>query len=230
MRIELSTFFKKRVKLKRGFPTGTILFTGAQGAGKSLSASHFLVRLKKKYPNLYIYSNIQLSIADRILKPEEISEHILDVRPDGAPIAFFIDEIQTVLYKKGKSAVSFETFRAICQQRKAYKTIIGTLQNYRDLDIEYRQQLRAEVQCLHYGALQLELWRDPSTLKFSVEKNGWTADVYDFNLWKRHTEAYDVYDTFEIVQATMDIDLNKKQAYNTNKGLAPPNNAKKGII
>ena len=45
MRIEFDTFAKKRRKLKRSFPTGTVLFTGHQGAGKSLSTTHYLNRL-----------------------------------------------------------------------------------------------------------------------------------------------------------------------------------------
>ena len=117
MSIEWNTFLKKRRKEKRGFPTGTIFFTGSQGAGKSLSATHYIKKLKDRYPNLYIYSNIKLKIADKLLTSDQIADHILDVKDD-RPIAFFIDEIQTVLFS-GKKAVSMETFKAICQQRKA---------------------------------------------------------------------------------------------------------------
>lgn len=212
MKIEWKTFIKSRIKLKRDFPTGSIFFTGKQGAGKSLSATHYLENLRRKYPNLYIYSNIKLTIADKIIKSEEVADYILDVRPDGAPIAFFLDEIQTVLFS-GKKSVSFETFKAICQQRKAQKTIIGTMQEFLDLDIKYRRQLNSQVECFHFGPVQFELWKDPQTLRFDQKVNDYVGRTRDIHIWKRHTDAYQIYDTFEIVDATMQMDLNLKKEH-----------------
>lgn len=209
--IEWDTLFKKRRKDKRTFPTGTVFFTGPQGAGKSLSATHYLKKLKDKYPNLYIYSNIQLTIADKILTSDQIADHILDVKED-RPIAFFIDEVQTVLFS-GKKAVSMETFKAICQQRKAQKTIVGTMQEFLDLDIRYRRQLLAQVECFRFGALQFELWKDPRSLRYDSRQNDYVGRTAKLNIWKRHNEAFDIYDTYEIIGATMDIDLTKQQLY-----------------
>lgn len=226
MGVEVSTFFKERRRVKRGFPTGTVFFTGRQGAGKSLSASHYLQRLKNAYPTLYIYSNIKLAIADKVIKSEEVADYILDKKQDEngkeIPIAFFLDEIQTVLFS-GKKAVSFEVFKAICQQRKALKTVIGTMQEFLDLDIKYRRQLQAQVECLHYGAVQVELWKDPETLKFDPDKNDYVGRTRRLNIWKRHNLAYDIYDTYEIVNATMDMDTKKKQDHmmSTILGSAP---------
>jgi len=216
MSIEWNTFFKKRSRIKRGFPTGTIFFTGGQGAGKTLSATHRLEKLKKNYPNLYIYSNIELSIADRVIKSDEVADFILDKRVDDdgneIPIAFFLDEIQTVLFSKNK-AVSFETFKAICQQRKALKTIIGTMQEFLDLDIRYRRQLQAQVECLHYGAIQIELWKDPDSLRFDSKANDYVGRTKKINIWKRHDLAFNIYDTYEIVGATMQMSTEKKQLH-----------------
>lgn len=215
MGIEVNTFFKKRTAVRRGFPTGTVFFTGHQGAGKSLSASHYLALLKRKYPNLYIYSNIKLGIADQVITSDQVADHVLDKRFDDqgkeVPIAFFLDEIQTVLYS-GKKALSFEVFKAICQQRKALKTIIGTMQEFLDLDIKYRRQIQAQVECLHYGPVQLELWKDPETLKFDMEKNDYVGRTKRLNIWKRHDDAFSLYDTYEIVNATMNMDADKKNA------------------
>jgi hypothetical protein len=241
MGLEVKTFFKKRRKLGRSFPTGTVFFTGSQGAGKSLSASHYLKRLKDKYPDLYIYSNIKLKIADKIITSEEVADYVLDRRIEGdecgvcsvcvaktdpdyfdtgdlcikqkeIPIAFFLDEIQTVLFGS-KKAVSFEVFKAICQQRKALKTVIGTMQEFLDLDISYRRQLQAQVECLHVGPVQIEMWKDPQTLHFDQKQNDYIGRTFRLNIWKRHNEAYDIYNTLEIVDATMQMDTAKKQAH-----------------
>lgn len=224
MPIEWKTFPKKRTRIKRGFPTGTVLFTGGQGKGKSLSATHYLERLKFNYPNLYIVSNIKLTIADLVIKSEEVADYILMTKKDEdgneRPVAFFIDEIQTVLFS-GKKAVSFETFKAICQQRKALKTIIGTMQEFLDLDIKYRRQLQAQVDCFYFGPIQFELWKDPESLKFDPEKNDYVGRTKRINIWKRHDDAFNIYDTFEIVNATMDIDQSKRQQYQKSAGSAP---------
>lgn len=216
MSVEWRTFTKKRRRVKRGFPTGTVFFTGKQGAGKSLSATHYLWRLKQRYPTLYIYSNIQLNIADQVIKSEEVADHILAKRYDEngneVPIAFFLDEIQTVLFSS-KKAVSFETFKAICQQRKALKTIIGTMQEFLDLDIKYRRQLQAQVECFNVGPVQFELWKDPDSLRFDQKKNDYVGRTKKINIWKRHNDAYDIYDTYEIVNATMDIDPSLKKVH-----------------
>lgn len=238
-RIEMKTFGKKRTRLKRGFPTGTVFFTGAQGAGKSLSATHYLQRLKNKYPDLYIYSNIKLAIADKIITSEEVADYILDRKVEGEPcgvcavctrpadefdngelcvemkeipIAFFIDEIQTVLFNNKKS-VSFETFKAICQQRKALKTIIGTMQEFLDLDIKYRRQLYSFVECFHFGPVQFEIWKDPAKAKYNQEAMDYIAPAMDWAIWKRHDEAYRIYDTFEIVNASMQVDEDKRRQF-----------------
>lgn len=218
--IEWNTFLKKRRKDKRGFPTGTVFFTGPQGAGKSLSATHYLKKLKDKYPDLYIYSNIQLTIADKVLTSDQIADHILDIKDD-RPIAFFIDEVQTVLFS-GKKALSMETFAAICQQRKAKKTIVGTMQEFLDLDIRYRRQLRAQVECFKFGAIQVELWKDPESLKYDSRQNDYVGRTVRINIWKRHNEAFDIYDTYEIVGATMDIDINKQKQYMKPAASVPP--------
>ena len=83
-RIEFSTFIKKSERLQgvvsqreRSF------FTGSQGAGKTLSATHYLASLKVKFPNLYIYSNISLAIADKIITSDEVAKYILDRKLEG---------------------------------------------------------------------------------------------------------------------------------------------------
>jgi len=213
MRIEWSTFTKKRTRIKRGFPTGTVLFTGAQGKGKSLSATHYINRLKKNYPNVYIVSNVKLAIADLVIKSEEVAEHILmtikDDEGNERPVAFFLDEMQTVLFSSKKS-VSFETFKAICQQRKALKTIIGTMQEFLDLDIRYRRQLQHQVEVFNFLGIQFELWKDPGSLQYDPKKNDYVGRTKEIVIWKRHDEAYNLYDTYEIVNATMQVDDEKR--------------------
>jgi len=206
MKIEFDTFFKPRRSEKNPFPSGMVIFVGPQGSGKSLCATHYIKKLKEKYPNLYVYSNIYLTIADKIIDSSDVANHILEDQA-GRPIVFFIDEIQNVLYNK-KSSINFETFQAICQQRKAKKTIISTAQQFLDLDIRYRRQLLAQVECIgkKYSKFQIELWKDPNTLQYDPTKLNYVGKTFDVHLWKRHNDAFDIYNSYEIVRATMDLD------------------------
>jgi SpoVK/Ycf46/Vps4 family AAA+-type ATPase len=211
MRIEWKTIPKKCRSDKKDFPTGTVIFTGRQGAGKTLSATHYLTKLKQSYPDLYIFSNISLKIANKVITSAEVQKYILWVHPKDAPIAFFLDEIQTVLYNS-KNATSLEVFKSICQQRKAKKTIIGTAQEFLDIDIKYRRQLNSLVECSNFKKLQFERWVDPETLRLDPQSNKYVGDTSMFNIWKRHDEAFDIYDTYEIVNSVMQIDNNLRPA------------------
>lgn len=208
LHIDWKSFAKPKRKVKRGFPTGSYFFTGRQGTGKTLSATNYIARLKKKYPNLYIYSNIKLTLADKVIKSSEVSDYILDVRPDGAPIAFLLDEAHTVFYDK-KNKISGETLRAISQQRKAKKTLIFTLQDYLDLDIQYRRQPGAVINCSRFGPVQFEVFKNAEALVMDRNTNKYVAPIQDIRIWKRNNEAFDRYDTYEIVKSTMDLDLAK---------------------
>lgn len=214
MKIFWKTLAKKATKSGNTFPVGMVLFVGHQGAGKTISALHYAKYLQQKYPEALIFSNIKLDLPNFTqVAPNDLEEVLL--RDFGRrEVIYLLDEIQTLLRgKKGSSRVlSEDTLMSIQQQRKANKTILGTLQEFLDLDISYRRQLRAQVQCRHSGTLQIEFWRDPSTLSYDTEKNDYHGKVMDIWIWKRHDEIYAQYDTYELV----------KQSINTTPRITPP--------
>jgi len=215
MKIFWKTFPKKATPSGNKFPVGMVLFVGHQGAGKTISAVHYAEYLQQKYPDAMIFSNITINLPNaRRVEVAELEELLL--KDFGrVPVIYILDEIQTLLRgnKGGKRVLSEDTLMSIQQQRKANKTILGTLQEFLDLDISYRRQLRAQVQCRHAGNLQIEYWRDPSTLSYNAEKNDYSGKVMDIWLWKRHDEIYAQYDTYELV----------KQSINTTPRVTPAN-------
>lgn len=220
MKIFAKTFFKKATPSGNTFPVGMVLFTGHQGAGKSISALHYLMYLQRKYPHARVISNIKLDVPNFEQKaPEDLEEALLhDYGRE--PVIYLLDEIQTLLrgQKGGKSYLSPDVLMSIQQQRKANKTILGTLQEFLDLDISYRRQLRSQVQCRHAGNLQIEYWLDPSTLKYDKDNNKYTGKVMDIWLWKRHDLVYDKYDTYEIVKQSIGATPRQPTPYPTNSG------------
>lgn len=213
MKIFFKTFTKKATKSGNKFPVGMVLFVGHQGAGKTISAVHYAQYLERKYPDLKVFSNIKLTGFNDFtqLAAHEIEDALL--KDFGRqPVAYLLDEIQTLLRSK-KKVLSEDTLMSIQQQRKANKTILGTLQEFLDLDISYRRQLLAQVQCRHVGNTQVEFWRDPSTLQYNADKNDYTGRVMDIWIWKRHDDIYKKYDTYEIV----------RQSINTTPRVTPAN-------
>lgn len=196
--IDWHSFIKKRSKLTNGFPVGMVLFTGKQGAGKSLSQSRYMHTLQNKW-QARVYSATDYKYADDFIDESEIADKILTKR-EGVPTIFALDEIQVLLDPSSTDAKTKSQMRkAIQQQRKRNTSIIGTCQELLDLDVIYRRQLAFVVKCTHFGPVQIETWLDGSTLKFDNELNKYTGNTVDIKIWKRHNAIYDLYDTFEVV-------------------------------
>ncbi|TAL14828.1 hypothetical protein EPN95_01215 [Patescibacteria group bacterium] len=214
MRIHLKTFIKKFTPIKDSFPKGLVLFTGEQGMGKTISAVFYIRTLKEKYPDLIVYSTIQFN-ADyaTIVTIPELEKILLTRDKDRKPIAFLIDEIQNVLFSKS-SKINQQVVMSITQQRKARKTIVGTLQEFLDLDTRYRRQLRAVVRVKRIGRVIYETWLNPETLSFDNDARRYTGKG-THEIWKLHDETAQMYDTFEIVSQSLEFDSSKL------KGSAP---------
>lgn len=196
--IDWRSFLRKRSKLTNGFPVGMVLFTGKQGAGKSLSQSRYMHMLQAKW-NARVYSATDYKHADDFIEESEIADKILTKR-ENRPTIFALDEIQVLLDPSSTDAKTKSQMRkAIHQQRKRNTSIVGTCQELLDLDVIYRRQLAFVVKCTHFGPVQIETWLDGSTLKFDNELNKYTGSTVDIRIWKRHNAVYDLYDTFEVV-------------------------------
>ena len=196
--IDWRSFFKERRKLTNGFPVGMVLFTGRQGAGKSLSQSRYIYKLQEKF-NATVYSATDYKYAQHHISEDEIADKILTKREDN-PTIFALDEIQVLLDRDNINAETRSQMRkAIQQQRKRNTSIVGTCQELLDLDTIYRRQVAFVVRCTHLGPIQIETWLDGATLKFDNELNKYTGNVVDIRIWKRHSEMYDLYDTYEVV-------------------------------
>lgn len=211
MKIIWPTLVKKFTPIRDKFPKGLVLFTGAQGQGKTFSAVFYIRQLHKAYPDLIVYSTIKFNAPYVTQVTIDELEKVLLTRDDGRrPIAFLIDEIQNVLFSKtGK--VNQQVVMAITQQRKARKTIVGTLQEFLDIDARYRRQLLAVVKVRRLARFIIEKWLDPETLTFDDVTRKYVGKLKHPGhvFWKLHDETAQMYDTFEIVSQSLDFDSSK---------------------
>lgn len=216
LQVDWSSFRKPRSKIPGGFPHGMVLFTGEQGGGKSLSQSRYVRQLQLEW-NAKVYSATDYKYADEVIDEGEIADRILTKREE-TPTVFMLDEIQVLLSKGMVGAEQrSEILKAIAQQRKRNTSIVGTLQVFLDLEIQYRRQLKYVVNCRHIGPVQLETWLVGNTLAFNEETNKYEGTVDQTKIWKRNNEVFDLYDTFEVVgdsKASAPIE-------NTGKGMQP---------
>lgn len=196
--IDFKSFTKKRRKLKGGFPVGMVLFTGKQGAGKSLCQSRYVYQLQQRW-NAKVYSATDYKLADVKIDETKITESILTQR-ESRPTVFLLDEIQVLLDPATVAGSDkAQVTKAIQQQRKRNTSIVGTLQVYLDILPIYRRQIAYVVRCSKVGPIQFERWMDGETLSFDAEQNKYVGTTDHIRIWKRHNEMFDLYDTFEVV-------------------------------
>lgn len=196
--IDFGSFLKKRRRLTNGFPVGMVLFTGDQGAGKTLSQSRYVYQLQQKW-GAKVYSATDFANADVKIDENDIAANILTKRED-RPTVFLLDEIQVLLDRGNLDDVGRTQIRkAIQQQRKRNTSIVGTLQVYLDIAPEYRRQIKYVVRCMHFGPIQIERWMPGNSLSFNQETNKYEGPTDSIKIWKRHNDMYDLYDTYQVV-------------------------------
>lgn len=163
-------------------PSGTQVYCGRQGQGKTISAVRHVLRLRERYPKSILVSNLlvngmkQLSFADetelkwkvkKIVEEDKQSEYyiyfqdfddlalaLVCVNNDKFGVVYLIDEIHTYFNALESSNIPLFVFTEISQQRKQRKVIIGTSQLFMRMAKPFREQCDNLIICAtHFGLL-----------------------------------------------------------------------------
>jgi len=153
------------------WPTGTQVYCGRQGSGKTISAVKHLLDLKKQYPKAIIVSNIDLKYYKPVtfrsrdelnqLRPQvnPETEYIFFKSMDQLAIAltgvnngyygviYLVDEIHTYFNALESKNIPMYVFTEISQQRKQRKLIIGTSQLFLRMAKPFREQCDNLIMC-----------------------------------------------------------------------------------
>lgn len=142
----------KHYRKKKLFPGwGIHLFTGKFGAGKTSLMTIKAYKLCRKYKQLHIVTNIQLTNFPEWTKilPLNTAEDILNA-PDNSLI--LIDEIGTLFnsrdFSTGKNSVPKPVFQHLCQCRKRHLMIYATVQRFNLLDKQIRDITATVTECI----------------------------------------------------------------------------------
>lgn len=198
MIIDWWTFRKKAPKKITGFPTGTRVYKGFQGSGKTLSMVHYAKKILREYPECLCYSNIKILDEPRAIffsTNDELAE-ILALTPGDKGLLLLLDEAH--LFFNKKSGISVDFLAAISQQRKNRVHIVMSSQIWEELDISLRKQVKYIVQCSSiFRTIIINTVMLGETLVYNKQEGEYQARKSHTEIFHMTREEAEAYDTFQ---------------------------------
>lgn len=180
-------------------PDGILVFCGAQGSGKTISAVAYVLRLMKQYPECILVTNVD--IHSPILDGREV--HVYhDYRDLGrysngyGGVIFLIDEIQIEFSSLESKNIDPAVITEIAQQRKQRKHIVGTSQVFQRIAKPFREQFKLVCLCkCFFGLIQYN--RIVRGEDCTVDDSGRiTSERVKRVFWTHYPALYSSYDTY----------------------------------
>ena len=154
-------------------PCGIWCFVGAQGAGKSLSATKVFKEVAKQYPKAMLCSNMEVFGIDREIIPFTDYEQISQLDNGLHGVVFLLDEIQTIWNCMEARNIPVEEIGTLCQNRKTRRLVLCTSQVYGRTAKPIREQYKYVIFCRNYFKyLQINTIVDPCPEGYTKEDDG----------------------------------------------------------
>ena len=135
--------FKNNPHLFREF--GLTMFTGRQGAGKTMAMVEHLEQLRLRYPRALILTNFGYEHETQAF---ESWNDLFDVRNGDEGVIFAIDEIQNEFSTTQSKSFPESLLAEITQQRKQKIKILATSQVFTRVAKPLREQTYEVVECI----------------------------------------------------------------------------------
>lgn len=198
-------------------PTGTQMYCGEQGSGKTITAVKHALEIKARYPKSILVSNLDLKYFDAIdldtylrdgIKPNEyvyfqsmddLGECLTKVNNGFAGVIYLIDEIHTYFNALDSKNIPMYVFTEISQQRKQRKVILATSQLFLRTAKPFREQCDNVIKCYTiFGFITFTKAYDGAALSQDDKED---KDIHVRKLgWYFHTRLLrNAYDTFQKV-------------------------------
>ena len=226
MIIDWKTFPKKWTPPKKGqFPTGSRVYKGFQGSGKTLSMTKYALDIAKKYPDCEVFANFIIKGIDNFnyIQNDNDVVNALRFRNGDRGVLVLLDEAH--LYFGKKTGISLDVLTSISQQRKDRRRIVFSSQIWEELDISLRKQVKEIVNCRTlFGFLQVNTISDGESLTYDKLQGMYVAKKIRTEIFKHNIELYNAYDTYQKI--ITNEDYNRVPSGNTNIITLPTNLAK----
>ena len=198
--------FLKIIKYKKDFykanpfyfrPDGLIVFCGAQGTGKTLSAVQYVRKISWLYPKMKLVTNVKVKGLNPCVEVIEYTgiDSLTNIENGYFGVIYLIDEIHLEFNSLESKNIPIEVFVEISQQRKQRKHIVGTSQQFLRLAKPLREQVKNLVICNNFfNCIQYNKLVDGATI---MEKDGHVKmNVKKKSLWYHTPDLYKSYDTY----------------------------------
>ena len=193
-------FLRLSVAKSDSFPlSGIWVYSGSQGAGKTLNMIHTVREIYQQYPKARFVSNINLyNIPHDIYTGLDDFERFNNGQ-DGT--VFIIDEIQTLFSSLESKNVPLSQLTVWSQNRKNRRVILGTSQRFTRISKAIREQCKLHIECRdfllfkRYRILDATLYNDDGD---------YTGKLPSWRFYIPKVEAMLSYNTFEIVKREED--------------------------
>lgn len=218
MRIYWDTFIKKYVRPpKNQFPTGSRVYKGFQGSGKTLSMVKYAFDVQKEFPNCIIVSNILITGLKNYhyIENDSVLHTALAMTCGPSGMLILLDEAH--LYFNKKTGISLDVLTAISQQRKDRKRLVFSSQIWEELDISLRKQVKEIVSCRCIaGKIQVNSISDGETLSYDKLAGEYVAKHIRTEVFKHYKSLYDSYDTRQKIINNSDYNRTTNSVVNMN--------------
>ena len=216
-------------------PTGTVVYVGKQGSGKTASAVyHVLFKLHKRYPKAIIVSNLAFTGMDglgfgdstelaAILRHintekqyisfndiDQLALALTEINNGKYGVIYLIDEIHTYFNSKDSKNIPMYVFNEISQQRKQRKAIIGTSQLFMRAAIALREQCMYVIACNTYmGVLTRQKAYEGDDIEdfysSKAMRAGKAISAKRTGWFVQTRELRESYDTYQKVSSGLDV-------------------------
>lgn len=186
---------------KEIFPLyGVHFYVNSMGSGKTISVTEKALRLREKYPKLWIVSNYEITVADDYFSDYET---LLNMKnPNGSEYGLLVlfDEIHLTFASDNWKNAPADLLDYIAMRRKEKTLILGTSQVFGRIDKKLREQCTVVIECVTYlnrwtfnKAYRVEDYLVNGELKDSGQKKRRRLFRYNFVQTNNIRQAYDSY-------------------------------------
>lgn len=196
MKIYFNTFLKHRSLDDDKFPFGMRFYDGIMGSGKSLSMTFDALKLKERFPDMKLISNLKIKGIEEQKNFDSIEELLilLEESQHNKHTLVIIDEALTYFAENG--GIDPALMNKITQSRSCRRFIFVASQKFKRLNNRLRDFSFETVMCRNFFSLQINLIRDDTSLHWDKEEMDFVGRRKDIIIFKRHDDLYKCYDTF----------------------------------
>jgi len=175
---------------------GCVIFTGRQGAGKSIAMVEYAMRMQKEYPLAKCISNIAYKYQDDELRHWR---QLINYKNGKRGLIVIMDEMQNWFSSNQSRNFPPEMLSVITQNRKNRRIILGTSQSFHMLAKSIRTQATEVRECMTiFGAITFVRRREP-ILDADGDVVEWKNRGFYF--FVHNKELRESYDTWQVTES-----------------------------